>query len=206
MEFIKRNFLFVLVLILIGIIFVERWEKVKIVERLPSIVRDTVWVKTSNTINTKPLLTETILPTIVEKYYIADTNKVKLTEQYNELVKLYLSKNIHKDTIKIDSIGSITITDTVTKNLIKGRKVFYDLKYPVITNTITLSYKPRNQLYYGGGVQGNLINPINQVDIGILYKNKKDQIYGGLVGLDINGQVQYGLKMYWKLSFRKNDN
>ena len=206
MEFIKKNLVFILILVLVIIIFLERWEKIKIASNKPKIVRDTVWVQKDSIIYTNPRLEKTILPTIIEKYYIADTNKIKLTQQYNELVKLYLSKNIHNEKIKIDSIGYVEITDTVTKNLIKGRKLSYDLKYPIITNTITLPAVKRNQLYIGGGIQGNPITPINQVDVGILFKNKKDQIYGGFGGIDINGQFQYGVKMYWKLSFRKNDN
>lgn len=206
MEFIKKNFLFILIILLVLIIFLERCERLQTSSNLPKIVKDTVWVQKDSVIYSNPTLVKTILPTVIENHYIADTNKVKLTQQYNELVKLYLSKNIHNEKIKIDSIGYVEITDTVSKNLIKGRKFSYDLKYPVITNTITLPPEKRNQLYIGGGIQGNLLNPVNQVDVGLLYKNKKDKIFGGTVGLDINGQIQYGVKSYWKISFRKNDN
>lgn len=210
MEFIKKNFLFVVILSLVVIIFLERWEKVKIASNKQTIVKDTVWLQKDSIIYSNPRLEKTILPTIIEKHYIADTSKVKLTEQYNQLVKLYLSKNIHKEKVNIDSIGYIEITDTVTKNLIKGRKLSYVFNYPVITktitNTITNPVVKRNQLYFGGGLQGNPITPVKQIDAGILFKNKKDQIYEVFGGLDINGQFQYGAKMYWKLSFRKNDN
>lgn len=204
MEFIKKNFLTLLLVILLFVIFIQDVKRPKIVEK-PTIKRDTVWVQKDSVIYSRPLITKTILPTIIEKHYIADTNKVKLTKQYNELVKLYLSKNIHNEKIKIDSIGYVDITDTVSKNLIKSRKISYDLKYPIITNTITLPYKPRNQVYIGGGIQGNVITPINQVDVGFLYKNKKDKIFGGFVGININSQIQYGGKMYWKINLRKND-
>lgn len=205
MEFIKKNFLFILILILVLIIFLERCERLQTASNLPKIVKDTVWIQKDSVIYSNPTLVKTILPTVIEKHYIADTNKVKLTQQYNELVKLYLSKNIHNEKIKIDSIGYVDITDTVSKNLIKGRKISYDLKYPIVTKTITLPSEKRNQLYLGGGIQGNLLTPVNQVDVGILFKSKKDKIFGGTVGLDINGQIQYGVKSYWKISFRKND-
>jgi hypothetical protein len=202
MEYIKKNFLTLLIVILLFIIFIQDVKRSKIVEK-PTIKRDTVWVQKDSVIYSRPLITKTILPTIIEKHYIADTNKVKLTEQYNELVKLYLSKNIHNEKIKIDSLGYVDITDTVSKNLIQGRKISYDLKYPIVTNTVTLSPLRNNQLYYGGGIELNPSQLINQFNAGLLLKTKSDHIYSVYGGIKTDGQFQIGLQSYWKISFKK---
>ena len=57
-------------------------------------------------------------------------------------------------------------------------------------------------MYIGGGLQGNQYNIINSINGGILYKNKKDQIYGLSVGINTNGQEVYGVSSYWKIKLK----
>ena len=57
-------------------------------------------------------------------------------------------------------------------------------------------------MYIGGGLQGNQYNIINSINGGLLYKNKKDQIYGLSVGINTNGQIVYGISSYWKIKFK----
>ena len=104
-----------------------------------------------------------------------------------------------QDSIKIDSIGYVKITDTVQKNLIIGRSSNVNVKYPIIKETITLPYTPKNQLYIGGSVQ---LGPVGQLNGGVLFKNKKDQIFGGSVGITSQGQILYGANSYWKIKLK----
>lgn len=200
-DWINKNFFNVIILILVCVILLQKCNsKEDKVE--PKVVKDTVWVEAKNTVVTKPVLIKTI-PGKVSVQYIPDPEYKKLVIQYQELVKAYIAKNIHKDSIKIDSIGYVHIQDTVSKNLITGRKTFYSLKYPIITNTITLPVKKTNQLYYGGGLQGGQNQLINQFNAGVLLKTKSDQIYNVYTGLDTNGHVQVGLQAYWKIKLHK---
>jgi hypothetical protein len=79
----------------------------------------------------------------------------------------------------------------------------YNLKYPIITKIITLPPPSRNQLYIGGSLQGTLTNPVNQINAGVMLKNKKDQLYGAYTGVTMKGEVVVGIQSYWKISFRK---
>ena len=207
MNFLKNNFLSLIVLLLVSLLFIDRCAQRKQSLPQPVIVRDTVWTERAGTSSSVPQLINSV-PYPVDRLtkeiqYLPDTNYHKLLLQYQTLLALYLTKNIQQDSLKIDSIGYVSVSDTITKNLISNRRYTYDLKYPIITNTITLPPKSRNQLYIGGGLEGNPSNIINQVNGGLLWKNKKDQIYGVYGGVDKDIKVNVGIQSYWKINLRR---
>jgi len=188
-----RNILNLIVLLLLAVILIEIYNKKSTKVEQPSVVHDTVWVSHDTTIYSKPTITETI-PVIItsrDTQYLPDTSYVGLIKQYNELLTAYMSKNITKDSLKIDSIGYVKTIDTVFNNKIQSRSYSYSLKYPVVTKTVTLP--PVSKLFVGGSLytQG--------LQSGILYLDKKDHLYGANVGIGINGQLIYGVQSYWKL-------
>ena len=197
-----NNILSIAILILAVIIVLQRSNSSPDIVEKPTIVRDTVWQKKDSVIYTSPKVVQTIPVKIVSEKYLPDPNYDKLVLQYQELVKLHLSKNIQKDSVQIDSIGFVRVTDTVQNNIVQNRKWEYNIKYPIIKETIIEPPKKINQLYIGGGLQGNQYNIINSINGGILYKNKKDQLYGLSIGVNTNGQVVYGLSSYWKIKFK----
>ena len=198
---VKQNFFNVIILVLVLVILLQKCSGPKTVEQ-PKVVKDTVWVVTKNTVVTKPTIVKSI-PGKAEINYIPDPNYSKLVLQYQSLVKDYIAKNVQRDSVKIDSIGYVHIEDTVSHNVVTGRKTSYSLKYPIVTKTITLPPLKTNQLYYGGGLQGGQTQLINQFNVGVLLKTKTDQIYNVYTGLDTNGQVQVGLQAYWKIKLKK---
>jgi hypothetical protein len=125
-----------------------------------------------------------------------------LLKQYTELADKFLASNIHADSVKIDSIGYVHIKDTVSKNLLTGRSTHYNLKYPIVKETLIVPEKKRNQLYVGGLLQGARSNPVDGISTGALFKTKKDQIYGATAGINSRGQVQYGVQIYWKIKLK----
>jgi hypothetical protein len=173
---------------------------------VPKIIRDTVWVNNNGSVITKPTVTNNIPYAVpIDRWnteYLPDTNYSKLLKQYEELVRKFLATNIQKDSVKIDSIGHVYITDSVTSNLIKNRNVTWDLHYPVITTTIIVPEPKRTQWYFGGAIQGEQGEMVDQIDAGILIKNKKDQIYGGYVGINTLGHLQFGIQSYWKIKIK----
>ena len=197
-----NNILSIAILILAVIIVLQRSNSSPDIIEKPIVIRDTIWQKKDNVIYTSPKVVQTIPLKIISEKYLPDPNYDKLVLQYQELVKLHLAKNIQKDSVQIDSIGFVKVTDTVQNNIVQNRKWEYNIKYPIIKETIIEPPKKINQLYIGGGLQGNQYNIINSINGGILYKNKKDQIYGLSVGVNTNGQLVYGLSSYWKIKFK----
>ena len=197
-----NNILSIAILILAVIIVLQRSNSSPDIIEKPIVIGDTIWQKKDGVIYTSPKVIQTIPVKIISEKYLPDPNYDKLVLQYQELVKLHLSKNVQKDSVKIDSIGFVKVTDTVQNNIVQNRKWEYSLKYPIIKETIIEPSKKVNQLYIGGGLQGNQYNIINSINGGILYKNKKDQIYGLSVGINTNGQIVYGVSSYWKIKFK----
>ena len=198
---IKKNFFNVIILVLVSVILLQKCNSSE-VKVEPKVIKETKWVTAKNTIITQPVVYKTIAgkPGV---QYIPDPNYAKLVLQYQALVKEHIAKNIQRDSIKIDSIGYVHIEDTVSHNVVTGRKISYLLRYPIVTKTITLPPAKTNQLYYGGGLQGGQTQLINQFNVGILLKTKTDQIYNIYTGFDTNGQVQIGLQAYWKIKLHK---
>jgi len=203
MNVIKNYFLYLIIGVLMILLLMSRCNKPKpdVVE--PIIKRDTVWITHVDTIYTKPKIVYSKPDTVYETKWLPNPEYDKLLQQYNDLLKLYFATNITKDTLKLDSLGHIYVTDWVWKNQIESRKFTYNIKIPVVKESITNPVKPRNQLYIGGALQGNFTNPVNQINAGLLLKNKKDQIFGAYTGIDIDGQLQLGVQSYWKIHIGK---
>jgi hypothetical protein len=203
MQFIKNNFFNLLVAILLVIILLQKVSQ-PVEPGVPTVVRDTTWIVKDSLIISKPQLTKTIQveshDTIINQY-LPDTNYAKLVLQYQEVVNTLLAKNIHSDSIRIDSNGYVKITDTVQRNLITGRSSQVNIRYPIIKETITLPAKKVTQMYVGGLLQAN--PGINQVGVGALLKTRNDFLFGTSLGVNTNGALQYGVGAYWKLKLKK---
>ena len=159
-----NNILSIAILILAVIIIFKRINSSPDIVERPIIVRDTVWQKKDSVIYTSPKVVQTIPIKIISEKYLPDPNYDKLVLQYQELVKLHLAKNIQKDSVQIDSIGFVKVTDTVQNNVVQNRKWEYNIKYPIIKEIIIQPTKKTNQLYIGGGLQGNQYNIINSIN------------------------------------------
>ena len=203
MEFVKKNLLSLAIVVLLVIVALQKCAQPNPSEE-PTIVRDTAWVVKDSLIYSKPQLVKTIEieshDTIINQY-IPDTNYAKLVIQYQEIVNQLLAKNIMEDSIRIDSNGYVKITDTVQKNLIVGRGTQVNIKYPVITETITLPAKKVNQVYIGGVFQTGGNN--QQIGASALLKTRKDFALSGSLSVNTYGDLQYGIGAYWKIKLKK---
>ena len=108
----------------------------------------------------------------------------------------YYAKYYYNDVQDFDSF-KLTILDTVTQNMITGRQIKYTLTYPKYTVTEKI-YINKRQVYAGLGIQG-LPSQLNYVGGEMLYKNKKNQIYGFGGGINQNFQPVISVRMYWKI-------
>jgi hypothetical protein len=164
-------------------------------------VHDTAWQVHDSLIVKKIKIKETIHDTIATPpEYIADTNYPILKLQYEALVSAFLAKNVYADTVKLDTLGYVAVADTVYKNELLNRSYKYNYKIPTITVTTTITkYAPlKGSLFIGGGIAGNR-NNLGVLQGGLLYKSKKDKIFGLNIGINNNSQVIYGFQSYWKI-------
>ncbi len=203
-EFIKKHFMNIVVLIVLLIVFLQTCKKQTVQVDGPKIIRDTTWIIKDSTVYSKPQVVKTITVPVEQwsTEYLPDTNYSRLVKQYTELAEKFLASNIHADSVKIDSIGYVHITDTVSRNLLTGRSTSYNLKYPIVKETLIVPEKKRNQVYVGGLLQGNRSSAVDAISAGALFKTKKDQIYGVTAGINSSGQIQYGVQLYWKLKLK----
>lgn len=203
MQFIKNNFFNLLVAVLVVIILLQKCSQ-PVDPGVPTVVRDTTWIVKDSLIVSKPQVIKTIAveshDTIINQY-LPDTNYAKLVIQYQEVVNTLLAKNIHSDSIRIDSNGYVLVTDTVQKNVITGRSSQVNIRYPIIKETVTIPQKKVTQLYVGGVVQA--APAINQAGVGALLKTRNDFLFGGSLSVNTNGNLQYGVGAYWKLKLKK---
>ena len=202
MQFITKNLLTLMVGALLLIVILQQCKNTPAPEA-PTIVRDTVLVVKESLTVTKPQLVKTIEShdSIIIKEYVPDTNYAKLVVQYQEIVNQLLAKNIMQDSLAIDSVGYVKITDTVQKNLIVGRSVLSRISYPIIRETITLPAKKTNQLYVGGAILGTPAP--NGIMGSALLKTRNDFLFGGSLSINTYGDMQYGIHSYWKVKLKK---
>ena len=202
MQFITKNLLTLMVGALLLIVILQQCKGTPEIEA-PTVVRDTVLVVKESLTVTKPQLVETIEShdSIIMKEYVPDTNYAKLVAQYQEVVNQLLAKNIQKDSVAIDSVGYVKITDTVQKNLVIGRSVQTKISYPIIRETITLPAKKTNQLYVGGAILGT--SAPNTIMGSALLKTRNEKLFGGSLSINTYGNMQYGIHSYWKIKLKK---
>ncbi len=206
LSYIKTNFLQFILLILLCVILLQRgFEKPETAQPTVTVTRDSVWVFHDSTIRIKPTLVQSTPAsgTHWDTVYLPDTSYQGLLKQYKDVAKTLLTTNSYADTLQVDSIGYVYLTDQVSKNAITSRTFSYSLKYPFVKQTVTIRepYKPTRQLYFGGGLEGSNLSLINQVKTGLLYKDRKDRIYLINVGADKNLSLSYGVQTFWKLKF-----
>lgn len=199
----SKNISYIIIAILIVIICLGRCNT-PIVIPPPKVITiiDTITIR--DTIKSKPKLIK-VEPTPYEQWdtvYIADTTYRGLKTQYLNMADDYLSNKYYSDTVYIkDSInGWLYIKDTVRKNALAGRGLEYLLNYPKVTTIITLPAPKVRQLYFGGELHGNLISPVALAAVGLIYKDRKDQMFGLSVGY--SDQIIYGVSSYWKIKIK----
>ena len=141
-----------------------------------------------------------------------------------QIVEDYYSKYIVKDTLDltyefdptftIDSLGTKPnptlgfgiLTDTISQNQIVSRDIKWNFKIPTIYDTKIVKELPKRQLYYGLGLGFNKTDFVSSAKFGILYKDKKDKVFGldlGVLNVNNNVSPYLGGSIYWKLSFKK---
>lgn len=154
------------------------------------------------TLHTTPKLENTIHDTIMlrDTQYIPSKDYEHLLVQYERVISELLAKNIYKDTIPVDTIGTLVVIDTLNKNLIAGRSVLSNLRFPQTTVTITndIIRNHGTMFFVGASLQGNPEQPVNQLGVDLMLLTKKDKAYGFGASIDKDGKVYYNGRIYFK--------
>lgn len=202
-----NKFLMGIIAVLAAIIFLQRACTPKcptVTEMIP--VYDTILKHDTSVVVKKMKITShdtTYIPE--DPIYMLDTNCDLVKERFNKVVKMHTTKNMYIDTILIDTFGKIYVYDTVQFNTLGNRGIVKNYTIPIITRYVKVPIAPKRQLYIGGGLDGTYINKtpnINVAKAGLLFKTKKDQIYGASVGVSVNGYLVYGIQSYWKIKLK----
>jgi hypothetical protein len=131
----------------------------------------------------------------VEIPSIVDTNKI---------LQDFYAKNVYKDTITLnDSLGTISLIDTISENKIQDRKYNIKVREKIVKEFLVVKEPSKGQLYIGGTINVDKINLLNYVGPSLLYKTKKDNLYSFGIGYGINKSVSIQGGTYWKIKLKK---
>jgi hypothetical protein len=212
MKLIKDKLSFFIILGLIIVIVLQRCGTDNVVPQEPKVdtlrIVDTQWVPKIDTVygKPKPLAPPKIDTSWRDTLRLKDSTYEYLLARYTELGDRFYARHTYEQKFKVDSIGHITVKDTVVSNTITGRSLTYNLKYPIIkeqtTITIQEPYKPTRQVYVGGGLWGSQKTMAVGANVGLLYKDRKDRIFGANIGMFNNQMAYYGVSSYWKIKLK----
>jgi hypothetical protein len=121
-----------------------------------------------------------------------------------EILREYFATYIYKDTLKLnENLGYVSITDTITRNKIKGRLFDAHINKIIIDSTIYVLEPPKRQLYIGGVAGFDKQNFLNFFGPSLAYKPKKDGLYTFGIGLNNNKSISLMGGIYWKIKLKK---
>ena len=175
--------------------------------KVPILKTEFDYVYYKDSVKTKPVFIKGERDTVFENSveYIPSDDYQVLLDQFEQLKQDLLSRNIYQDSLQIDSLGWVKVTDTLQKNAIIGRDYVTNLKIPEKIKIVKVD--PVRQLYFGGSVHANSTirysGPFSTLGVGLLYKDKKDRMFGANV--QWNGTTTtFGLSYYTKISLKPN--
>ena len=203
----KNNIIYILIIALLVVILYETCKH-KGDAKSVIVKSDTVtyihYTYYKDTTRTKPTLVQKIRDTLFESYveYYPAEGYAELLKQFENIKQDLLSRNIYKDSMYLDSLGWVKITDTVQKNTIVGREFIKNIRIPEKTKVITNDVIVNKREFYAGPSL-RLLSPTSfGIGGGILYKDLKNRIYGGNVFWD-GGKLTYGVSYYKPLKKNK---
>jgi hypothetical protein len=175
-------------------------------------IRDTVGIEVPvhDTIEVEvPYEVEVEVPVEVEKRVEV---LVQTPVDTSEILKVYFAKTTYNDVIKLpNDIGSVTITDSISKNTVVNRKFVADVKKFIVKDTIYTQEPFKRKVFFGLEGGFNSADFVNFIGAGVLINSKSDKIYNLGVGVNntttdgTNGVFTPYIKggVYWKIKLRK---
>ena len=144
---------------------------------------------------------------------IAHDTTIKLVDvDTAALLHDYLAKVIYKDTLHLpEGLGTIALTDTITKNRILGRTFDAKVKQREIKETLIVKELPKTKVFYGFEGGFNKTDVVSHIGMGLILNTKSDKIYN--LGIGVANRVVDGTNggltpyinggVYWKIKLKK---
>lgn len=118
-----------------------------------------------------------------------------------QILRDYYAKKVYRDTLTLnDSLGVVTLTDTIHQNGIWNRQFQASIRQKTIKETLVVREPKRSQVFLGLTTGFDKVSGINSMGSGLVYKDKKDRLYQIGVGVQntpLKWIIQGGV--YWKL-------
>jgi len=210
-NFLNFDIKLLLIVLLIGIVYFqncndnENETTVKIDGRkynLVKIIIDTVEVPVVTVKNVKG-------DDIYHENYSVDTAVILMKNNIDtqKVIYDYYSKRVYKDTLTLkDSLGYVSIIDTISENRLITRSWYSDIKKKTITETKYLTESPKNEYYVGINANLDKLDFVNSVGFNLMYKSSKNKIYQfntGIANKPLNSQSRFtpyiGGTIFWKI-------
>lgn len=197
-----NNFLYLVIGFLLVIVLLQRCGGGGKTPETPSPKIDTVikYITVHDTVKGKIKYikgeTDTSWITLIQ--HVPDTNYPILLKQYKALGDRHFKTNVYKTKFPI-KYGSAQVTDSIFGNELVNSNIELDVIFPEKTITIVKPAPPVRQLYIGTFLTGDKKDFINSINVGLLYKDRKDKVFGLSVGYNNVGTIQYGASSYWKI-------
>ena len=124
----------------------------------------------------------------------------------------YFAKNIYKDTLQLpDSLGIVSLIDTITQNKILGRTFNASVKQRTIKETTIVKELPKTKVFYGLEGGFNKADVVSHLGLGFLINTKQDKMFH--LGVGVANRTTDGTSgalapyigggVYWKLKLKK---
>ena len=190
-----KNIQFLLIVVLVVLLLLQRSCTSD-----PTIIEPTIITKVETKWDTITINKIEYVPKWVEKIvtvYENDTIIINTPIDTLEVLKEYYAKNVYVDKIVLDSLGVVTVTDTISQNRIFSRQIKSDILIPTKTLTQEI-YLNNREFYWGLNIAGRSSH-INYLGGGILYKSKRKNIYGLGIGVNENFEPIISGSYYMKI-------
>jgi len=159
-----KNILIVLLILVLGFFVLGDSTYIKddhIITRVDTLIKDTTIYKYKKGKD----IPFVVLDTIYQVDEIHDT--IKIISDYSRTYAYY-------DTLKIDSVQYVYVSDTISQNKILGRGYGGHFVQKTITITNDIYRKPKNELFLGLIGDYRRLDQKLGVGVGVIYKKQKE--------------------------------
>lgn len=204
-----RHFVILILVLLAAIMFINPKG---IMPRRTSIQVDSIPYAVHDTIPVDSLVeveVEVPVPYEVEKRVEVP---IQTPIDTNEILKIYFAKTSYMDVIKLpNNIGTVTITDSISKNTVINRKFIADVKKFIVKDTIYTKEPKKTQMFFGFDGAFSQDDYVSHLGTSLLLKTKEDKMYH--IGVGVANRVTDGTNgkftpyisggVYWNIKKRQ---
>jgi hypothetical protein len=119
------------------------------------------------------------------------------------ILKDYFARRFYVDTLDLGEKSFVIVKDTITENKILSRVFESSITEKIINDTLFLAELPKRQMFVGFQMGFDKKDIFNYGGLNLLYKDKKDKIFGLGLGINSNSQPTIMGSLNWKIKLKK---